>query len=576
MIPEANIDKAIERLITRTQATNEFFLEKMGNAVKEIGTLTPSQARQLSQMLKYGDSYDEITEELARLSDKNVEDIYDIYDEVAKSDYAFAKQFYDYRGIEQVPFLENYALQNQLNAIKMMTASTYINLANANTLGYGMIDETTGEVTYRNVQDTYYDLIDDAIMSVAQGKESFNSAMYRQLKTIGEGGLRVIYPSTYETTNENGEIITKNRSMRLDSAIRMNMKQGLTSMHNELQNQFGQEFGADGVEISVHMNPAPDHAPYQGKQFSNKEYEELQASLDRPIGMYNCYHYNFAIVLGVSTPEYSQEELDRINEENEEGFEYNGKHYTNYEGTQMQRQLERKVREQKDTQILAKASGNNALIKESQDNIKALTDEYKKFSAESGLPTKMQRMRVSGYQRTKVEIPSQPKEYKRYDNNENEFIKNNSNVGIQKYMRESREKYPHEGWEQGIKDIDNQIKGKLNENIITYRTTEIPVEQLKIGEYVDDKTFIPTSITKEKSLAFSHTDKRTATIEIEVDKGTRCLYIGGKTGYSLNENELLFPPDYKIEITDIGKKYDIELPIKNETITLVKGKLIKK
>lgn len=400
MIPEANIDKAIERLIERTQATNEFFLQKMGNTIKEIGTLTPSQARQLQQMVKYGDGFDEITEELARLTEGNVEDIYEIYEEVAKNDYQFAKRFYDYRGIEQVPYAENFALQNQVNAIAMMTASTYVNLANANTLGYGMIDEITGEVTYKNVADTYYDLVDDAIMSVAQGKESFDAAMYRQLKTIGEGGLRVIYPSTYETTDPSGNPITKNRSMRLDSAIRMNMKQGLTQLHNETQNIFGQEFGADGVEISVHMNPAPDHAPYQGKQFSKKEYEELQASLGRPIGMYNCYHYNFAIVLGVSEPEYSQEELDRINEENEEGFEYEGQHFTNYEGTQRQRQLERAVREQKDNQILAKASGNKQLIAESQDNITKLTDEYKKFSEASGLPAKMQRMRVVGYKRT--------------------------------------------------------------------------------------------------------------------------------------------------------------------------------
>ena len=400
MIPEANIDKAIERLIERTQATNEFFLQKMGNTIKEIGTLTPSQARQLQQMVKYGDGFDEITEELARLTEGNVEDIYEIYEEVAKNDYEFAKRFYDYRGIEQVPYAENFALQNQVNAIAMMTASTYVNLANANTLGYGMIDEMTGEVTYKNVADTYYDLVDDAIMSVAQGKESFDAAMYRQLKTIGEGGLRVIYPSTYETTDPFGNPITKNRSMRLDSAIRMNMKQGLTQLHNETQEQFGHEFGADGVEISVHMNPAPDHAPYQGKQFSKKEYEELQASLGRPIGMYNCYHYNFAIVLGVSKPEYSQEELDRINEENEEGFEYEGKHFSNYEGTQRQRQLERAVREQKNNQILGKASGNKQLIAESQDNITKLTNEYKKFSEASGLPTKMQRMRVAGYKRT--------------------------------------------------------------------------------------------------------------------------------------------------------------------------------
>lgn len=403
MIPEANIDKAIERLIERTQGTNEFFLQKMGNTIKEIGTLTPSQARQLQQMVKYGDGFDEITEELARLTEGNVEDIYEIYEEVAKNDYEFAKRFYDYRGINQIPYAENFALQNQVNAIAMMTASTYVNLANANTLGYGMIDEITGEVTYKNVADTYYDLVDDAIMSVAQGKESFDAAMYRQLKTIGEGGLRVIYPSTYETTDPFGNPITKNRSMRLDSAIRMNMKQGLTQLHNETQNIFGQEFGADGVEISVHMNSAPDHAPYQGKQFSKKEYEELQASLGRPIGMYNCYHYNFAIVLGVSKPEYSQEELNRINEENEEGFEYEGKHFSNYEGEQLLRKIELEIRKSKDNQILGRSSSNKELIEESQNRITQLTNKYNDLIKTSGLNSKLNRARVVGYKRVNVD-----------------------------------------------------------------------------------------------------------------------------------------------------------------------------
>lgn len=411
MIPEANIDKAIERLVERTQATNEFFLQKIGESIKQIGQVTPSQARQLAQMLKYGDTYDEIAEELARLSDSNVQDIYDIYEQVAKNDYEFAKQFYDYRGVDYIPYEDNYLLQQQVNAIAAITANDYLNISKTQSLGYGIVDSITDRITYKAMQDTYYDLIDDAVMSVAQGKESFDSAMFRQLKTVGESGLRTIYES--------------GRSMRLDSAIRTNMKEGLTSMHNELQEQFGKQFGADGVEISVHMNPAPDHAEAQGRQFSKDQYTQLQTTGNakdytgeditifgtlksgaptksfRPLGMWNCYHYNFSIVLGVSEPEYSKEQLDEINEQNEQGFEFEGEHYTNYEGTQMQRQLERKIREQKDNQILAKASDNKDLLTSSQQKISELTDKYFEFSKVSGLPTKLDRMRVEGYKKEK-------------------------------------------------------------------------------------------------------------------------------------------------------------------------------
>ena len=149
-----------------------------------------------------------------------------------------------------------------------------------------------------------------------------------------------------------------------------------------------------------------------------KEYEKLNAGLEaldykgkmitldhdgkngyRPISELNCYHYIFSVVLGVSKPLYSDKELQKIIDDNNKGFEIDGKHYSMYEGTQLQRKIERAIREQKDTQILAKASGNNELISESQAKITQLTQKYKDLSDISGLPTKMERMRVSGYKR---------------------------------------------------------------------------------------------------------------------------------------------------------------------------------
>ena len=51
---------------------------------------------------------------------------------------------------------------------------------------------------------------------------------------------------------------------------------------------------------------------------------------------------------------------------------------------------------------MAKASGNKELIAHSQEKIRQLTSKYRQLSDVSGLPTKMERMRVSGYRRTSV------------------------------------------------------------------------------------------------------------------------------------------------------------------------------
>jgi hypothetical protein len=256
-----------------------------------------------------------------------------------------------------------------------------------------------------NLRDTYNQLLDEALLNVGQGKETFDSAISKIMKDIGGSGLRTVEYAS-------------GRSMRLDSAVRMHLKSRLRELHNENQKIIGNEIDADGVEISVHENPAIDHEQAQGRQFSNEEYEKLNNGLEatdytgkkitldhdgkngyRPISELNCYHYIFSIVLGVSKPEYSEKQLQEIIDKNNKGFEFEGKHYTNYEGEQLQRQLERKIREQKDIQILAKASSNNELIEESQNKITILTRKYHELSKISGLPTKLERAKVNGYKR---------------------------------------------------------------------------------------------------------------------------------------------------------------------------------
>ena len=390
----------ITRLIERVQSGNAFVLEQIGKTIKEIGELTPSKARSLQQMIKYGARYDEIVARLSKITNININELEEIFTAYAKKDYRFAEKFYKYRNINYVPFNEMTALKQQTKAIYNLTKGTYMNLVNSSVLGFRLLDPR-GFYRFYNIQEAYNYAIDQAILSIAQGKDTFDHQMYSMLKEFGNSGIRTIDYASGKTR-------------RLDSALFMNMKDGLRQLHNETQKILGDEFGADGVEISVHENPAPDHEDLQGKQFSNKEFENLQEGLPatdykgitythehRPISTYNCYHTVFSIVLGVSKPQYTNEELEEIKQRNEKGFDYNGKHFTMYEGTQLQRRIETEIRKQKDNQILGKSSNNKELIYDAQYKITALTNRYKELSKISGLPTKMDRARVSGYKRIK-------------------------------------------------------------------------------------------------------------------------------------------------------------------------------
>ena len=395
MLSHETEEQLAERLVNRIEEANSSILKKIGESIKTISTLKPSQAFQISQILKYGGSYEEIAREIARVSGKNVQEIYKVFEEVAKNNKQFAKEFYRYRGIDYIPYSKDIALQNQVRSIAAITAGTYINIANTSMIG--LIQD--GQ--FKQLQQAYIDTIDKAILSVMQGKEDFYSSMRNTLKELGGNGL---------VKNESGRV------RRLDSVVRMNMLDGIRQLNRETNLRFGAEYGADGIEISVHSNPAPDHADIQGRQFSNKEFEELEAggmATDvkgnkydgadrREIEQYNCYHKVMPIVIGISKPEYTDEQLKQIQEDNEKGFEYEGKHYTNYEGTQLQRRLETEIKKQKDTQILAKASGDMELVGESQRKITVLTHKYNDLCKISGLLPKKTRMSVSSYRRIKV------------------------------------------------------------------------------------------------------------------------------------------------------------------------------
>lgn len=394
MLSDEVLNKVIERITSRIEQGNTYTLQKIGESIKKIGALSPSKAQQLGQILKYGGNYDKIVEKLAQITQLNVADIYEIFEEVAKSDYRFAKQFYDYKGVKYIPYEQNVALQNQVKALARITASQYANFSN--TLAF--TKRVNGRVVYTDLARTYQETIDKAILSVAQGKSTFDEQMYSTIKELGESGLKTV-------DYANG------RSVRLDSSVRQHIKGALRNLHNETQAVFGEEFGADIIEISVHEHPAPDHY-MQGKQMMIEEYEKMQnhlpfkdlqgnvyEPLDRPISELNCYHYVFYGVAGVSKPNYTDEELNNILKENEKGIELDGQKYTIYEMSQIQRRLETSIRKQKDLQIIGRASGNKEIVENAQRKITELTHKYKQVSDISGLPYKRDRLRVSNYKR---------------------------------------------------------------------------------------------------------------------------------------------------------------------------------
>lgn len=384
MLNEEMLERLSERLVNRIESLNTFMIKKLGEQLYDIGTLMPSQLREVMQSVKYGNNLDEIINKIAEVTDKNVEDIYEIFEEVAKLNQNYAKQFYEYKKIKFIPYEQNKELQRQVRAIAKVTANEYLNMSK--TMAY-MKYNGRGIKEFTPISKIYQEVTDKAILSISQGRESYNMAMKQAMKELTSKGLRTVdYASGY--------------SRRADSSVRMNIMDGVRTLSMELQEQFGEEFGADGVEVSHHKNPAPDHeSTVDGKQFSKEQFKKVNESLKRHVGELNCYHFTYQIVLGVSKPLYSEKELEEDKNANQKGFEFEGRHYTNYEGTQLQRQIETKIRQYKDRQIGAKAINDMDEVYHCQEKITQLTQKYKELSDVSGLPTKVERMKVEGYRK---------------------------------------------------------------------------------------------------------------------------------------------------------------------------------
>ena len=415
MLSDEILDKLVERLVQRIEDVNIYALKDIARIIKELRSLRPSDVHKLIQIMQYGGDYKKIVQKLAEVNNVNEKEIYEIFDEVAKTDSQFAEQFYKYRNKNYISWRSNKELQDQVRAMAELTANEYRNLSR--TLAFSRT--VNGKIQYTELSRVYQDIIDRGITAISQGKSTFDEEFRKTIKELSKSGIKSV-------NWESGVV------RRLDSAVRMNLKTGLRELHNENQRIIGRQIDADGVEITVHSNPAPDHQEAQGRQFSNEEYDKLQstgyakdvngkeinlhrerirtkdyAESFRPISQYNCYHYSFSIVLGVSKPLYSEEQLKEIIDRNNKGFEYEGKHYSMYQGTQLQRQIETAIRKEKDTQIMAKASGDNDLAQESQGKINQLMNKYVELSKISGLPTKMERIRVEGYKPVEI-VPKTP------------------------------------------------------------------------------------------------------------------------------------------------------------------------
>ncbi len=375
MISSTRLNQIAYKMAQAFEEINDEYIELMAKHVKDMGRLSATDMHRLEQMNKMDANIAHINKKLRQQCNLTVVQLDKLYKESGLSSYDDMDVFYSAKGVKQVPFEQNRRIQEYIQSVNSLTYGTFENLS-----------RTTA------ISENYRKVVDRSIYAVSSGLENYQAAVRKTLIKASTDGMRVKYASGY--------------TRRLDSAVRMNILEGVRQVNLGIRQITGEQFGADGYEISAHGLCAEDHQPIQGKQFSKKEFAKLQESLVRPIGTLNCQHTAYPIVLGVSQPAYSDSELqDMLDYSNEKIALPNGKIVSRYEASQVMRNIETNIRYAKDSFIAGKASGDDVLMQKAKAKIKRNQEQYKKVCEASGLKPRTERMIVSGYRNMSIKIP---------------------------------------------------------------------------------------------------------------------------------------------------------------------------
>ena len=384
MLTEKELEAAIKQITGRIDEVNRLFIKKIAAQLLKIGELNASSINRIIVMVDMGKDVREITRELSQATAMNIRDIYMIY-QAALSDSYTDPRFQEALQAQPLTPQQSERLTMFAQNVAKQTAKTMMNLSN-----------TT------SVMPTYKDAIDRAIVATSAGLTGYKQAAREIIRDVGYNGLQVHYASGYHR--------------RLDTAIRQNIIDGVNQINQHASLAMGDALGFDAVEISAHAHSAPDHEPVQGRVFLRSEYEKMQAGFDfydvdgkfyegfrRPIGEWNCMHIAMGFSTKHSKRRYSDEQLKQWEEENAAGCDINGKHHTIYQARQLMRELETKVRREKDAANAARINGNDMEARRShQKSINALTKKYYAVAQAAGLRARSDRLSVEGFKMVKV------------------------------------------------------------------------------------------------------------------------------------------------------------------------------
>lgn len=338
---------------------------------------------QLKQLLIGNKDFEELKKKLKPMLYHSDEVLDEIIENGIKTHYNDEQSIYSMVGKSLVNLDKNKAVLSQIGAYKKTMKENLNNLIK--TMGVAVNDD------FVNLNTLYKHELNKAVLSTQLGVLDSTTAIRRVVNNIARGGVKFI---NYEGSG---------RNYTIESAVGMVVRSGLNRLSGEISLLNAEEMEQDLMEISAHLGARPSHSVWQGEIVSlsgRTGYLDLQdIGYGETTGFQgvNCRHNWYPYFEGLSYRSYSKEYLQELEDKK---VYYEGEEYTYYEATQIQRQLERDVRNLKKRVMMYDTVGDKEMHAIESFKLKKKRDEYYRFSESVRINKKLENLGKFGYNKS--------------------------------------------------------------------------------------------------------------------------------------------------------------------------------
>jgi hypothetical protein len=392
--PPELLDALPEELAELFRALEITLLEEICSRLKASDQLNEVTVQDIRVLRSHGIDLKEIEKAIRKTSGISETKLNELLDDVVERNQKYYTELIDLAHITQP---ETLVSVEDTWAIYEQTKQTMRNITRS--MGF-LVDAGR---TMLSPAKAYQWALDNATMQIQSGAISYNQAIKSAVRQLAQSGLKVV---DYESGHRD----------QIDVAARRAVMTAVNQLNRKYSEQSMDFLQTDLVQVEAHAGARDidgpkgweNHKKWQGKlyrwaEFTKKypdaskgEYPDFESTcgIGDVTGILgaNCRHSWSAFVEGVMERTYTDKQLEHIDDGL--GCTFEGKTYTAYEATQMQRRVERTIRNLKREKAAYKAAGLTEKERAVNIRLRRLNAKYKAFSEAAGLPEQWERTKM--------------------------------------------------------------------------------------------------------------------------------------------------------------------------------------